>query len=181
MKQYSSADLEELLRRADARLSEPEVVVLVGGAVVGLVHGSSHATKDLDYVDGSSAALLALAEVGAEMGIPIQNVAGIYCAPHDWEDRRTEFKLAGLSWLRVFVPEKHDFAMMKLARGTDHDIDAIVDIHSKAPFAFNVLCARFRDTQVLGDGIDFKYAFAATVERLFGIEAALAAVGEAEQ
>ena len=98
----------------------------------------------------------------------LAEVSGIYEAPRDWEERRELLAISELTKLAVFVPERYDLAIMKLARGATHDLDAVEGLHAKAPLELRVLVERYRTTDVLGDGLDFKLALVGLGERLWG-------------
>lgn len=177
---FSSPQLEDLLRGADSYLERRAEVVLVGGAVISLVYGGSQSTKDLDFVNASAEARRALEKAAAKLGIPIQDVSGIYCAPKDWEDRRESFDLPGLKHLSVYVPERYDLAMMKLARGEETDLAAVQELHATGALEPGILYERYRDTLVLGDGQDFKFAFLGIIERFYGNDECLRILSDLE-
>lgn len=72
------------------------------------------------------------------------------------------------------MPEVHDLALMKVARGLTHDLDALEDVHRVHAFDLETLIARYFDTrtQVTGSLELFKLSFLAFVERVFGDRAA---------
>jgi hypothetical protein len=70
----------------------------------------------------------------------------------------------------VLVPERHDLAMTKLARGYEHDLrlQALEDIHRLQPFDPALLLARFGETEVVGPRRRFALALLDLFARLFG-------------
>jgi len=68
----------------------------------------------------------------------------------------------------VLVPERHDLAIMKLARGYEHDLQALEDIHRLRPFEVETLVARYQATEVVGPRRRFALALLDLIARLFG-------------
>lgn len=66
---------------------------------------------------------------------------------------------------------------MKLARGNEHDMQALEELHQAHPLDLNTLLERFRETWVTGNRSDFELTFLAFVERVFGPDAAAALEG----
>lgn len=77
--------------------------------------------------------------------------------------------------LSLFVPERHDLALMKIVRGYEHDLQAIWEMHQANAFDLQVLVRRFRAemTHVVGKREGLRLSFLAAVERLFGREIAV--------
>ena len=48
MRRFHPSELEDFLRRVEAELPGPCVIVLIGGGAVGLKYQGAHATADLD-------------------------------------------------------------------------------------------------------------------------------------
>ncbi len=162
----------EFLRLLDAELKAPITVTVIGGAAIGLEYDTRHATTDIDLTPiGNDAFWKAVERVRARLPdpVPVQPV-GLYAAPYDYENRRRPLEIAGLRFLRLLVPEVHDLALMKVARGLTHDLEALEDVHRGHAFDLETLIARYFDTrtQVTGSLELFKLSFLAFVERIFG-------------
>jgi hypothetical protein len=162
----------EFLRLLDAELKAPVTVTVIGGAAIGLEYDTRHATTDIDLTPiGNEAFWRAVERARARLPdpVPVQPV-GLYAAPYDYEDRRRPPEIDGLRFLRLLVPEVHDLALMKVARGLTHDLEALEDIHRGHAFDLETLIARYFDTrtQVTGSLELFKLSFLAFVERTFG-------------
>lgn len=171
---FSAEDIATVLRAADAHLDQPARLVVIGGTAIGLLADPRRTTSDLDVLSGTEPKVLrALERARAETGlqVPIQPV-GIYAAPDDFESRLEPLRISGLKLLDARVPEPHDLALMKMARGRTNDIDAIEVLHAHRPLQFDVLLGRFRQTEVVGSRRDFEISLILTVERLFGTAAA---------
>jgi hypothetical protein len=172
MRKYPPAEMEGFLRLLDTELTAPVTVTVIGGAAIGLQYDTRHATSDIDLTPiGDDAFWSAVERARARLAdpVPVQPV-GLYAAPYDYEDRRRPHALAGLKRLTVLVPEVHDLALMKVARGLTHDLEALEDVHRGRAFDLETLIARYFDTrtQVTGSLELFKLSFLALVERIFG-------------
>lgn len=174
-RKYKRAQVEDFLREIDGHLTKACDVVLIGGAVLSLVYKGSHATADVDYYSAADEfqVAYAAAQKSSAAPIPVQKAA-IVQPPFDFEDRLLEFDLPRLLKLRILVPERHDFVVMKFARGEAHDLDAIEDVHRAEPLNLETLIERYHGakTQVIGSLTDHRLKFLATVDRLFGPDAA---------
>jgi hypothetical protein len=172
---FATGQLLEGLRAVDNELTQTCDIVLIGGAVLSLSYDAQHATKDIDCVRADAAFWESYRKVRSrDATLPPVEQVGIYTAPYDFEDRLEEVKSLGLARLRVWIPERHDLAIMKLARATEHDLAGLESVHAASPFSLETLIERFKEskTRVIGDFAAFKLNFLAGVERLFGAEAA---------
>jgi hypothetical protein len=169
---YPPLELVEFLRALDAELARPTRITVIGGAAIGLVYDSTHATTDIDLVpvgDPDFWAAVGRASRAVERPVPVSSVV-IFAAPYSYEDRLIRLELPGLLELAVEVPEAHDLALMKVARGESHDLAAVEDMHRVRALDLETLVDRYWETltQVTGSLDDFRLGFLALVERLFG-------------
>lgn len=199
-RKFTTQECEDFLRRIDAELDGPCEIVLVGGGAVALKFKGSHATTDLDLwsvsesrpprprrarkrkkapglevlsrTDGFWGAVGRATSKTAEP-VPVQK-ATIVEPPYSFEDRLTPLAIAGLTKLRILVPEAHDLVLMKIARAEAHDLDAVEDIHKASPLDLDTLVGRYRETtsQVVGSVEMHRLNFLAAVARVFGEQAA---------
>ncbi|MBS2033241.1 MAG: hypothetical protein JST54_35535 [Deltaproteobacteria bacterium] len=162
----------------DAELAEPTAIIMIGGAVVCLAFASPRSTRDIDLWQNAEQAFWeACARVDARgNGVPVQ-VAAVAEAPYTFEDRLRELPL-GLNKLRVLVPEAHDLAMMKIARGDQRDLEAVEAIHQASPLVAETLLERFRETEVTGRRQLFEIKLLDAIARLFGEDRARAMEAE---
>jgi hypothetical protein len=170
VRKFSSEEVARVLKAADAHLSRPARLVVIGGTAIGLLSDTRRVTSDLDVLSDTEAAVLeALQRAQVETGlpVPIQPVS-IYSAPYDFKDRLQPLPIKGLRHLDARLPEAHDLALMKIARGRTNDLDAIETLHAHRPLRFDTLLERFRETEVEGSRTDFEISFILTVERLYG-------------
>jgi hypothetical protein len=93
------------------RLGVPAVTTADAAAVLGVSAGA--ATQMLRRLER--------AQARSEGTIPFQAV-GIVQPPYEYEDRLRPLPVSGLKHLKVLVPEPHDLALMKVARGEAHDL-----------------------------------------------------------
>lgn len=164
------------LRALDSELEVPTRVTVIGGAAIGLAYDPTHATTDIDLVPvGSPAFWAAVGRATRKLAhaAPVSSVA-IFVAPYQYEDRLVRLELPGLVNLRVDIPEAHDLAIMKVARGEGHDFAAVEDMHRLRSLDLDRLVERYWETltQVTGSLDDFRHSFLTLIERLFGAAAA---------
>lgn len=141
---YGREDLVEVLRAIDHRLSETGEILLIGGAVISLAYDSRYQTRDIDYIDAGGAVRAAIGDVAATYDDPrLLSQVGYYAVPDGMDQRLKQLRVRGLKYLRIVVPEKHDLAVMKIARGYERDIEAVTQIHVRSPLKSSTLIRRF--------------------------------------
>lgn len=169
MRTFLKDELERFLEAVDQALAQPVAVIVIGGTAAALHYGVTRATHDIDTwttVRGDLAAAAERARVSTGLDIPVTQ-SGVADAPHDFESR-LERVLPRLDRLRVWVPEKHDLALMKAMRAYEHDLQAIEEIHAHAPLDLDTLIGRFQDEMTpIGDPARIRGNILAVVERLF--------------
>jgi hypothetical protein len=167
-----ASEFEAFLRLVDEELSQACTIVVVGGAAIGLAYAPDHSTSDIDVMPTRSKALWkAVERANARSKVPVPfQAAGIVQPPYEYEDRLRSLPIRGLKHLKVLVPESHDLALMKVARGEAHDLAGIEDIHRASPLSLETLLARYEESRVqfIGNPADLKLGFLALVARLFG-------------
>jgi hypothetical protein len=174
LRRFPPAEVEAFFLALDRQLPKPVTVTVIGGAAVGLRYDPRHTTTDIDLTPVSDAAFWAAVDRTRESHpIPVQTVP-FFTPPYDYETRCTKLEIKGLKRLTILLPEVHDLAIMKAARGLTHDLDAVEDIHRQRPLDLGTLIERYYEarTQVTGSQEDFKIGFLALVERLFGAKTA---------
>lgn len=166
---FEASALFEFLGRVDRELASPCTILLIGGSAVSIVD-PAHSTSDVDVLSPGSEefdAAVARLRARGESVLPVQ-VVGIAEAPEGFEERTQKIPLERAVRLTVLVPERHDLAMMKLARGYEHDLQALEDIHRLQPFEVETLVARYHQTEVTGPRRRFALALLDLIARLFG-------------
>lgn len=172
MRRVRASEFEAFLRLVDEELSQECTIVIVGGAAIGLAYAPDHSTTDIDVMPTRSKALweaVERANARSKAPVPFQ-AAGLVQPPYEYEDRLRPLPIPGLKHLEVLVPEPHDLALMKVARGEAHDLAGIEDIHRASPLSLETLLARYEESRVqfIGNPADLRLGFLALVARLFG-------------
>lgn len=172
MHRFRPSEFEGLLRLIDEEMTEPCTVVVVGGAAIGLAYAPGHSTMDIDLMPVRSKPFwdaVERAQQRLEARVPVEAV-GIVQPPYEYEDRLRPLPIAGLKFLHVLVPEAHDLALMKVARGEAHDLAAIEEIHRISPLSLVTLASRYEESrpQFIGHPANLRLSFLALVAKLFG-------------
>jgi hypothetical protein len=171
---YGPAELDQFLREVDHELTKPVDIIVIGGAAVGIGYGSKHATKDIDlWTNPAKAFWVAVERVRKRTGIAIPvTPAPEADPPEGFEERLQQHALKGTSRLRVWLPERHDLALMKAARGETPDLEAIVDIHRHQALELDVLIERYPEMMPIGPRSRFRLRFLAMIAAVWGEAAA---------
>lgn len=171
-RRFADRHFVELLRRIDDELDAPATVIVIGGAALSLVAVPDLVTEDLDVMSTRQAhfwAAVDRARSKMEDPPPVQAVS-IAQPPYHYEDRLQRFRGTKLKNLVVLVPELHDLALMKVARGDEKDLQMLEALHKLHRLSLAKLILAYDDsrTQVIGDPRAFRWQFLALVARLFG-------------
>lgn len=174
MKQFLPEELIQFLQKTDELLTADCALIIIGGAAASLAYGATRTTTDIDLATEPPKhlqAALELARTETGISIPVSYV-GLHEPPYAFEDRLTVLKSPVLNKLHLYVPERHDLALMKMVRGYENDIQAIEEIHQTYPLKFEILIERFMDemTQVRGNPSYIRLNFLLMVEALFSPE-----------
>jgi hypothetical protein len=176
MKQFQPSEIHEFLAAADSYLKLPVDLIVIGGAAAALAYKATKTTTDIDTANRIQKELLhAFAAATKETGLVIPvSKAGVFDAPYSYEDRLQKYDQINLKVLRVYVPEQHDLALMKIVRGYENDTQTICEIHENLPFSFEILMQRFLTemTHVIGNSKTIRMNFLQTIFAMFGEELA---------
>lgn len=170
---FGALEIAEFLRLLDAELDgNPRSVIVIGGAAIALLYVKGRSTRDVDFVnrgDGVFWAAVERARSRMASPLPVQT-AGVFQPPYDYEERCQPVELEGGTTLKVWVPERHDLALMKIARGEGPDLDAVVEMHGVDPFDLEVLVLRYHATRIqfIGSPEDLRDHFLEAIRRTFG-------------
>ncbi len=182
MRRYDRLAIERFLRAIDAALTTEHRIVIVGGAAVVLGCGEVPVmTRDIDYAFDTSGAgaLEAAARTAREVtGLPIPlDHASVADGPYGLEERLIR-ALPDLVRLAVWLPERHDLALMKVIRGAEADIAGLLAVHRAVFFDYGVLVTRYEEEMgaVVGDPGALHLNMLQLVEALFPDELANAEV-----
>ena len=170
---FSKRKLETFLQAIDRNLQEPFRIDLIGETVAILNFGGERETGDIDVTNSLNAILGDIEKAEAETGlkIPISNAgAGVYQAPYEYEGRKERLPIPGLTKLQVFAPEKHDWALMKVTRSLDKDIDDIIEVNQTVGLDKGVLLKRFIEemNHVIGQPKTVIADFVVMMKELYG-------------
>ena len=169
MKTYLAEQLVLFLEAIDAALDEPTRLIVIGGTAAALHYGVKFPTRDIDTWNAISAGLATAVENAVRktgLDVPVAR-SGVADAPEGMEER-LEPVLTHLGRLKVFVPERHDLALMKMLRANQHDLDVIAEMHGHSPLHLDVLVQRYEDEMdPVGDPRTIRGNFLALIEVLF--------------
>lgn len=167
---YSVAEVERFLLAVDAALSEPASVTVIGGAAALLHYGVLRTTRDVDTfttIPPHLRTAIELARRTTGLTIPFEK-SGVADAPFEFESR-LERVLPQLQRLIVHVPERHDFALIKVLRGDPRDIGDIESVHQHFPLDCDLLVSRFESemSHVVMEPTRLRGNFLYLISRLF--------------
>ena len=172
VRKFSHKELERFFRAIDLELNGPCTIVVIGGAALELRYATRHATTDVDLWQNPGACFLKAVVRATKLSvirIPISPTP-IAEPPYNFEDRLHVVDIKGLERLKVQVPEPHDLALLKVARGEAHDLEAISEMNEEMALSLETLMERYKETrsQVTGPKGRFLLNFLALVARLYG-------------
>ena len=170
---FNAKEQRALLASIDKKLSRKVNIVIIGGSALSLKYNSKHSTEDIDTYgrSGDIDSLLDYAQQMTGFEIAIQN-AGVAYLPVNYKSRLVRI-LPECKKLIVFVPELHDFALSKIARSHENDLEAVDDLYSTGKLKEGVLFRRyFTEMEDLhGNQENLDYRFGYTMGKLYGQEA----------
>ncbi len=174
---FTANDLSRLLLAIDSKIDsetkKPVLMVIIGGAAILLAHNPFGATKDIDTLSDISPLRDAYEKAKKETGIDalLERVT-VADYPYEYETRLEIQTIPGLKNIKIYIPEKHDLALMKAVRGDENDVDGIIRIHQASVLDPAILISRFCNEMghVLGDPRRLQFNFLNIIERLFGAE-----------
>lgn len=175
MKTFAGKELAAFLVALDDHLGNPFRLEMIGAAAAILAFRINRGTLDIDSTNDVSKieGACEAARNATGLKIPVQTV-GIYDAPYEYESRMVRISTPKLRKLQVLVPEKHDWALMKIVRLNQKDIDDIEEVGGRVGFNKGIFLTRFlrEMTHVHGRREDLIVNFLAMMEKLFGAEEA---------
>jgi hypothetical protein len=171
MRRFAPEELLAFLAAVDTELDHQVSMTVIGGAALAIAYGYRRATHDIDLWGTPRRPLLRASAAAAHAlgwSIPM-TPAPVADPPTDFEDRLVPVEL-DLVHLEVWVPEKHDLVLMKLARGYEHDVDAAVALHATVGLDLEVLVRRYRAEMdaAVGDRRRLDQAFLLGIDAVFG-------------
>lgn len=171
MRKFTPQEIKTFLLSLDRRLTEPVYFEVIGSAAAMLAFGLDRSTRDFDTVASVEAIAEAWDETVLETGldIPLDKVS-VHQPPYEYESRLREVKIPELVNIRIAVPEKHDWALMKIARFADKDVDHILDVATRLGFSSDIFLDRFLNEMWMSHGYkgNLIHYFLMTMLELFG-------------
>lgn len=144
MKKFSGDEIRSFLRSVDGHAGRPCRLVVIGGAAAALSFRAEGGTFDIDTANDVDVLEEASRTARQETGLDIPlGMASVFEAPYEYESRLRKASLRGLRRLTVLVPEKHDWAFMKMVRLLDKDIEHIKAVSAGVGFDKKVFQERF--------------------------------------
>ncbi|HVE38539.1 MAG TPA: DUF6036 family nucleotidyltransferase [Planctomycetota bacterium] len=172
MKHFAGKEIREFLKAVDRHLQEPCRLEIIGAAVALLCFKANSGTLDIDTISrtGKIEKACAAARKDTGLDIPVQPVS-VWDGPNEYEGRLQRAASPKLRKLQILVPEKHDWALMKLVRFNQKDIDDLVEVSKSVGFRKDVLLERFlkeMTSVVLVRPSELVLSFVILFEKLYG-------------
>lgn len=171
MKQFAGKEISTFLKAVDKHLDQPFRLDIIGGAAASLAFRIKSGTMDIDAANSVVKIEKASAAARKDTGLDIPlGTASIFDGPYEYESRMKRLPMAGLKRLQVFVPEKHDWVLMKIVRLIEKDIEDIKEVSAKVRLSKSVLLKRFLEemTHVTGRRSELVMNFLTMMEELYG-------------
>ena len=144
MKRFNRVQLETFLTAVDRRTPKKFKVVILGGAAAVLSFGAK-STMDIDTATAVSYLRQAYETARQETGLPIPfALATVITAPSGYQSRLKRLHLPGLQNLAVYLLEKHDWALSKINRLEDKDMEHLKAAHKTVKFDVKILESRLQ-------------------------------------
>jgi hypothetical protein len=174
-KKFRASEVRQFLAALDRRLTKPFHVVAIGSTAAMFAFGLESDTRDFDTIGVVDSVLEDWAETAIQTGldIPLDKVS-VHEPPSDFESRLRDLYTPEYVNIRVTVPEKHDWALMKISRFLDKDIDHISEVAVKLGFSKEIFFERFLNEMWISNGNlgELIWSFIAMMEKLFGSKVA---------
>jgi hypothetical protein len=168
---FGKDEILTFLTAVDQELLNQTKVILIGGAAAILAFGNNRGSIDIDTfnrVDHLEKAIeVAVKKTGLKIPFSKSNVA---FAPDGFEKRLSLYAERNFKFLNIWIPESHDFVMMKITRLLTRDLNDIVDIHRKSPLDAERLLKlyQFEMSSFVGSREHFEGNYLHVIDTLFG-------------
>jgi hypothetical protein len=168
---FSKEEIITFLSAVDEELTSKTRVILIGGAAAILAFGNNRGSIDIDTYNKIDHLDKAIEMAKKKTGLKIEfSKAAVAFAPEHFEKRLDSYSEGNFKYLDVWVPELHDFAMMKVARLLTRDLEDIVNIHKKRPLDPDKLLNLYKSemSHYVGSEDLLEGNYLHTIETLFG-------------
>jgi hypothetical protein len=174
MRRFTREEIHSYLKALDSKVSSNCSLIIIGGAAASLSFGAPVGTVDIDTANPVGDLSAACESAAEECGLTIPLArASVYDGPRHFKSRLQRFSGLNLRKLTILVPEKHDWALMKVVRYEDKDAEHIKAAAAAVGFDLEIFKERF-----LSEMVDVQprdrviIRFLAMIEELFGADAA---------
>lgn len=172
MSRFVSEEIKQFLRAVDRHLKRSFTVEIIGGAAGALSLSLEGDTEDIDTITSVEAIedALGIARVETGLNIPV-GVAGIWDGPYGYRRRRKHVRITGIKRLKIYVPDKYDWALMKIVRLKDKDREHIKEAAEKVGFKSTTFYRRFVSDMtsfVCGPPKELVWNFCVMMSELYG-------------
>ena len=143
---YTKQNIEEFLIALDSELDSKQEIIVIGGAAATLHYNSKEDTIDIDTynsIESLKEAYRKVVEKLPNLKIPLSAAAPVF-GPVNITERLEESSEVPLENLKIFVPEVHDWILLKTARSDEKDITDIKDVASLKEIDHLILKERFK-------------------------------------
>lgn len=174
MDKFGREDIEEFLRAVGRNLKEPFRIDLLGEAVAILKFGAKRGTGDIDLMTDIQPVIGAFQAAWEDTGLSIEvSTVSVYDVPYEFEGRMEMVEIPGLEKLQVYAPDRNDWALMKISRSLQKDIQDVIEVHERVGLEYDILLERFLTemTHMTGNPRTAILDFVFAMKSIFGKEA----------
>ena len=170
---FNRDELVRFLTELDQELSRHTDLVIIGGASLTLAYNFLNTTIDMDLLNKITADLFeAIEKAKSKTHLDVRvSTVGVYAQILNMEQRLVSPPDMLFKNINLYVPEKHDLALLKAARLEPRDMEDIRGLHNADSLNPETLFQRFK-AEVLplnsGDDNLLKGKFLEMIEMLFG-------------
>ncbi len=176
MRTFNRAQIQAFLAAVDAELKHDAAIKIIGGSAASLAYHVSLTTRDIDTANSIAPIEEACAIARRKTGLDIPvGFSSVHDGPYLMDDRWVRLAEPATKHLLILVPEKHDLALMKMLRGDQHDLEAIVEMHQGEPFDLKIFSERYKNemSHTIGKPETLRLNFLSMIGALFGDRAAM--------
>ena len=147
---FTSDEILLFITALDRHLPSEISFLMIGSAIGALQYKTVITTMDIDTISLTDDITESWNEAQLETGLPIKldKVEGCtYEAPWEFMSRVIPLENPDLSLkrLRLFMPEKHDWALMKMTRSARKDLECLTQAADAAKFSPEIFLDRFKN------------------------------------
>lgn len=174
---YTRDELLKFFHAVDEELVSPSELILIGGASLTLAYNFTNTTVDIDTIEFITMEVTKAIEVArlkTKIDIKVSTTK-VFAEISGMRGRFTIFEENNYKHLKIYIPEKHDLALLKCWRYQPRDVRDIINLHVSDPLDSNLLLDRFIRELLPFDPGDEQSTidkYLAMIEELFGEEMA---------